>query len=143
MAMLLHSSQLGRRNRRLQNAATLSQKVHQVWCAETEGGKVRFMNRDSKARALLVLIGLFFPGCTQPVKEVAVVEHRAGLARNWNHDIGAAVPHRMSILNDGTEILTVGQHDHGQFLLLMRYRDEQRFVIVNQNGVLSAEAEGK
>lgn len=75
----------------------------------------------------------------QPKKEL-----RGDIADAWGHDVGAGVPHRMSILRDGTEILTIGQHDHGRWLLLVRYADESRFTVINDEGELhgvSAECE--
>lgn len=55
----------------------------------------------------------------------------------FNHDIGAGHPHRMTVLNDDTEILTIGQHTDGEFLLLLRYSTESHFTIYNRDGVPS------
>lgn len=62
-------------------------------------------------------------------------ERRSDLVAHWCHDISAGVPHRMSVMRDGTEVLTVGQYDHGRYLLLVRYEDEQEFQVINDEGM--------
>ena len=72
-----------------------------------------------------------------PGAESEGTNSRAALKVHWNHSISSGTPHRMTVLQDGTEILTVGHHDHGRFLLLLRYSDEERFVIVDDAGEIS------
>lgn len=88
-----------------------------------------------------MLISLFcLVGCDEASKEKSVVaERRSDIVGHWQYDIGDGVPHRMSILRDGTEILSIGQHDHGEFVVFIRYADDQKFVVVNPNGIVSIE----
>lgn len=83
--------------------------------------------------ALLALVGC----CAKTdlsTNEIAKKENRGDKVDGWGHCIGDGVPHRMSILRDGTEILTVGQHDHGRWLLMVRYYGEQRFQVISDEG---------
>ena len=58
----------------------------------------------------------------------------------FNHDVGSGHPHRMTVLQDGTEILTLGDHDNPNvFILLLRYADEERFTIYNLEGKIPGE----
>lgn len=83
--------------------------------------------------ALLALVGCSVEA-EYSTKKSAKNENRGDKVEHWGHCIGDGVPHRMSILRDGTEILTVGQHDHGRWLLMVRYSGEQRFQIISDEG---------
>ena len=99
-----------------------------------------FTNGQSMKRfALVVLLALV--GCSVDTelstKRIAKNESRGDIVEHWGHCVGDGVPHRMSILRDGTEILTVGQHDHGRWLLMVRYHGEQRFQVISDEGKIN------
>lgn len=92
---------------------------------------------------LLAAIAALMCGCGDESLEPPKPELRGDTADRWCHEIGAGVPHRMSILRDGTEILTIGQYDRGRWLLLVRYADESRFTVIDDEGELhTVSAEG-
>lgn len=82
--------------------------------------------------ALLCLVAAFTVGCSGDDSP-----NRAKIAEHWNHSVSDGTPHRMTVLRDGTEILTIGHHSHGRFLLLIRYGDEERFAVVDDAGEMS------
>lgn len=71
-------------------------------------------------------------GCVPP--ELKSPEHRAELVAHWCHEIGQGVPHRCSVLRDGTELITVGQYNRGQYLQLIRYPGEEKFQVIQLSG---------
>lgn len=90
------------------------------------------------ARFVVTVLAVCLAGCSveaeYSAKHSAKNENRGDKVEHWGHCIGDGVPHRMSILRDGTEILTVGQHDHGRWLLMVRYSGEQRFQVISDEG---------
>lgn len=75
---------------------------------------------------LLILLSIVLCGCNAPQEA-----DRGELKYIWRNSVADGVPHRFSALNDGTEILTIGHHSHGDFILLIRYADEEEFTIIN------------
>jgi len=82
-------------------------------------------------RLNLILLVLLLSGCELPKPE----KKDTDLQNHWCHSIGDGTPHRMSVLADRTEVLTVGHHSHGRFLLLLRYQGESKFTLINDSGL--------
>ncbi len=87
-----------------------------------------------KVFVLSLMFIFFLCGCRFESETPKKPTERGELAAHWTHSVSDGVPQRMSILRDRTEILTIGQHNHGPFLLLIRYRDDQKFTVYDQNG---------
>lgn len=99
--------------------------------------KQKRRGRGLGLNALLCLLTLLSVGCSSDDESPKPEPHRARIAEHWTHSISDGTPHRMTVLRDGTEILTIGHHSHGRFLLLIRYRDEERFAVVDDAGEFS------
>lgn len=88
----------------------------------------------SRLKLTALVAFLFLVGCGETPTKTPKEKQRGDITEWWNNNVGDGVPHRGSILNDGTEIVTIGQHNHGPFVLLIRYTGDERFTIVDQNG---------
>ena len=96
---------------------------------------MRIRNTLKRVRHCIVFFCLVAVGCDSESGSKQTEEpSRAKIKDHWVHSIDDGTPQRMTVLRDETEILTVGHHDHGRFLLLIRYRDEERFSVINDNG---------
>ena len=89
----------------------------------------------SRLKLTALFAFLFIVGCGGTTPEMPKQKQRGDMTDWWNNNVGDGVPHRGSILNDGTEIVTIGQHNHGPFVLLIRYTGDSRFTIVDQSGL--------
>lgn len=96
--------------------------------------------KDSRLKLTALFAFLFLVGCGETTPTTPKEKQRGDMTEWWNNNVGDGVPHRGSILNDGTEIVTIGQHNHGPFVLLIRYRDEARFSVYDQNGTTQQSA---
>jgi len=83
-------------------------------------------------RYLLILLALLV-GCGEPPES-----ERGDRAKSWINAGGDGTPHRYSRTKGGTEFLTIGHHDFGQYYLLIRYADEERFTIHYDGEALKA-----
>lgn len=84
----------------------------------------------------LVSIGVYRSYKSTPSAPVEIIEKpvneesRAAIKYRWVNSFSDGHPHRMTLLNDDTEILTIGNHTQPNFVLLIRYKDEARFRIL-------------
>lgn len=87
----------------------------------------------SRLKLTALFAFLFLVGCGESPPQTPNDKQRGEMVEWWNNNVGDGVPHRGSILGDGTEIVTIGQYNHGPFVLLVRYTGEKHFTIVDQN----------
>ena len=90
---------------------------------------------------VLLLLIVLLAGCNEPPPPAP--EERGDRINYWTNGGGDGVPHRYSMMRDGTEILTIGHHTHGQHHLLVRYPGEEKFTIYyGDEAITAAEQSG-
>lgn len=89
-------------------------------------------------RQVTAVVGLLVLSCCVGCGGATQAENKPQLpgemVDRWVNEMGAGTPHRGTLLRDGTEIVTIGDDDHGRFLMLIRYRGDERFEIITERG---------
>lgn len=94
------------------------------------------MNGQSTYPGLVIIpmVCALFTGCSSS-NTPTTSPSRGEMRKTQVNSHGDGHPHRMTILKDGTEILTIGNHTNGEFVLLLRYEGEERFTLYTKDGV--------